>query len=398
MGSQLPRLGPAKDKFALAKQPLLFDEELAQRFDREQGDLDSLCADRELETPEAFAQNDYYGIAHLLKAYAGVEPSRSIRAVIPHGPYFNDDQVIQYERDADVPAAFVYPAYRDVLYSELGSKLVVPFSSPFVYADLLVKHRGKRAGTLFYPAHSTHRLTAVSDYEALADSLLDWPSERGPLRVMVYWRDYLLGHHVPFMERGISLVSAGHIFDPDFLLRQAYLLKQHEHVASNGLGSHMLYAIHAGCSVEYVAHEHSYSGDEEHLKTDAPALSYERQLAVENMKRLFSQRLDAPSEEQRSLSAEYLRTDALMSAPEMADLFAWLERVYRRGRIAVIVDRGERFGVLMPRTLRVVRHRGLRDQKRVLLRLEMGLRSVVSGAIAALRRVLPFLENVRVRR
>jgi len=376
----------------------LFNEDIAFRFSLEQDDLGALCAERELKTTEILRENDFYGIARLLKLYAGYSEARAIRAVVPHGIVLNDDQIIPYELDALLPAVLTYPDYRAPVYKAKSQMHAIPSASPFVYAARAVDFVGKRSGALFYPAHSTHRLTAMSDYAALADMLLGLGDEFGDISVMVYWRDYQLGHHQPFADRGFRIVSAGHMFDPDFMIRQAYLLKRHEFVLSNAVGSHLFYAAHAGCTVRFIEHEHEYGGDPQHLEHDAPRLSPSRRKAAEAIQTLFSARRSRPSDEQKTLVAEYLGVKHERSPRELADMLEWLDRLDRFGAIASLSRRKVPTGV--PRTPHRIVPCAVRRATRgmsILRLIETGLRSAVEWLIKMLRGVFPFLRDVRLR-
>src|SRR5690349_4329901 len=60
--------------------PCSRDEALAA-----QQDLDALCADRPFDPVELFRPNAYYGLARILKAYAGVREDRPLKIALPHG-------------------------------------------------------------------------------------------------------------------------------------------------------------------------------------------------------------------------------------------------------------------------------------------------------------------------
>ena len=218
-----------------------------------QNDLFQLCADRPLKTNEICRANAFYGIDTVLKRYAGLPQSYALKVVVPHGLHFTEDYVWESEAKALVPAVWCYPPYRERAYVSRTNKKVILSASPFVYVVEMLKNqpRPTRRGTIFFPAHSTHWNTVHMDFDCLAEELTHLDDEYKPITVCIYWRDFNLGRHIPFQERGLPIVSAGHIYDSDFLYRFYHLCSMHRYAASNGLGSHIFYSVKAGCSFFY---------------------------------------------------------------------------------------------------------------------------------------------------
>ena len=78
---------------------------------KDQQDLDSLCRDRPLETPELFGPNAFYGFDRALKTYC------------------------------DLPLILCYPPFRRHVYLRQTNKLVLPGASPFLYAKKVLEAR-----------------------------------------------------------------------------------------------------------------------------------------------------------------------------------------------------------------------------------------------------------------
>lgn len=216
----------------------------------EAGELSVVCRPRELSTIEIFEPNAFYGNDRVLKLYAGLPPDRSLKVVVPHGVVFNDSYLWEAERRALLPAVLAYSDERAQAYARATGKYPMRSAVPFAYVAKLLPPApaAERRGTLFFPSHSTHRITALADYAGMADMLAAMEERYRPVTVCIYWRDYELGRQLPFLHRGLRVVSAGHIFDPDFLFRLFHLLSRHRYAASNVPGSNLLYAVIAGCS------------------------------------------------------------------------------------------------------------------------------------------------------
>ncbi|MDP3181335.1 MAG: hypothetical protein Q8M54_00785 [Desulfobaccales bacterium] len=215
----------------------------------DQEDLAALCADRPLGTREIFLGNAFYGGDAILRAYSGYEGI--LKAVVPHGPYWIIPAVWNDEAEAPVPVIFFFNPIMQEAFEKETTKVVLPLAFPFLYVLELVKAqpRPARRGTIFFPGHSSHRATAKMDFAGLAARLAELADEYQPLTVCMFWKDYLLGYHRAFQERGMSLVSAGHMYDPDFLCRFYHLCSRHRYAASNyTLSSATFYAVKAGCA------------------------------------------------------------------------------------------------------------------------------------------------------
>lgn len=373
-------------------------QDVLERFESEQSDLGALCAARPLRTSELLAANDYYGMAATLKRYADYPDAKTIRAVIPHGVYLNDDQIIPYERTSLLPAVLAYPDYRAPVYARLARTPSVLSSAPFLYAEEMIPPPERRVGALYFPVHSTHRLSVAMDHAAIAEHILEWPDELGPVTVMMYWRDYELGYQRPYVDRGIPVASAGHMYDPMFLPRLAYLLKRHALLVTNGLGSHVFYGVQAGCAVRLVDHEYEYAGNPDHMATDAPTLSPERRKAAADIERAFSVDGWETTEEQRALTDYHLGSRHRRGPHELAELLDWLEHVDRYGlpfamRVpSTAAVHGDFVKTsAMPRAWR-------RSVRAVGERVTTTARAAVESAIAFVRKAVPALSRVRLRR
>ena len=215
-----------------------------------QENLAELCADRPLLTNETFPPNAFYGTAFILREYAQLPPHNALKVAVPHGTYLSESYLWEAEKMALVPMILCYPQYREGIYARETKKQVVPSAAPFVYLLELMKHQPERArmGTIFFPLHSTHHVTAEMNLTDLAQNLLKLEDKYRPITVCLYWRDYNLGRHLPFQKCGLRVVSAGHIYDPLFLFRFYHLCSTHRYAASNEIGSSLFYSVKAGCS------------------------------------------------------------------------------------------------------------------------------------------------------
>ena len=292
-------------------------------------DIDRVCRSRDLSTSEVFEPNAYYGNDIVLKRYAGLPADSSLKVVVPHGIVFDRTYVWDAERRAPLPAVLAYGGHRAVAYSRHTRKLIVRSAVPFAYlATMLGEEAKPRSGTLFFPSHSTHRITAQSDFAGMAERLAGMDARHQPVTVCIYWRDHELGRHLPFIERGLRVVSAGHIYDPAFLFRLYYLCQEHRYAASNHIGSSLLYSVLAGCSFFLVpGFGVTYAGAAAHLASDLSHVSDMRDVLTG----AFAVPHDATSASQSDLVADVGGLNHLMSPHTLREVMAMADQLDRLG-------------------------------------------------------------------
>jgi hypothetical protein len=304
----------------------------------DQRDLVRLCADRPLNTVEIFPPNAYYGNALVLKRYAGLPPDYPLRAVVPHGVYGHQRHVWDAEIRVPLPAVLCYTAHKQREYQAATRKFVIPSAHPYLYLLRLVEKQPlpERSGTIVFPSHSSHHVTADADFEGIAESLARLSDEFLPVTVCMYWRDFNLGHHRPFAARGMRIVSAGHIFDPHFLYRLHHLCSMHRFACSDTPGSYVMLAVKSGCS--FFALDPSQGKDSLAFQLPPPNPPGDRSSVevdvqparLPDLKRLFGEARGRTTPEQLRavdyyLGAAYLRSqEALRTELKNLERLDWL--------------------------------------------------------------------------
>ncbi|GAB1543055.1 hypothetical protein NUACC21_57290 [Scytonema sp. NUACC21] len=300
-----------------------------------QNNLYHLCLNSHFQTHEFFFGNAFYGNDFILKQYAGLPETYPLKAVIPHGVYLGDS-IWEAEIYSPLPVIFAYPSYHEKTYINLIqkntiNKVVIPSASPFLYLVELLKEYPKpeRKGTIFFPAHSTHHVIVQADWERLAEELLNLSEEYQPVTVSIYWKDFELGRHIPFQKRGMRIVSAGHMFDKNFLLRFYHLCSTHRYSASNEIGSNLFFSIKAGCSYFYMdKFQYYYTAEsEEILKRDVhPTISGRDEV----LKSLFKNPKPCMTIEQLKTVDSYLGAEYLKSPEELRQQLLYAEELFKK--------------------------------------------------------------------
>jgi hypothetical protein len=237
---------------------------------------------------------------------------------------------------------------------------------PFAYAEVLAGpvQADARHGTLFFPGHSTHRVTSSADFEGMAEALTRLGSRFQPVSVCIYWRDQQLGRHRPFVDRGLPVVSAGHMYDPDFLFRLLDLLRRHRYAASNEAGSTLVYSVIAGCRFFLLS---DFAATRSGLPQDLQRDVSKRDPLVDEIWAIFGEPSDEVTKGQKALVRALAGLDHVLTPEQLRNCFLAAERLDRFG-LAYAEELGGLAWTLPPGPVRALRRAG----RRVL--------SVLSGA------------------
>lgn len=293
-------------------------------------ELQALCRDRQLVTPELHPSNDFYGHAHLLKRYAGIPSASSLKAAVEHGVMIRDD-FWEADLETELP---VFLCARG-LHAEDYQRRVGGRKRAFAVGPLLHYVTQSFAGPsdrclLVFPAHSTHRVQARFDAQALAARIEVVGRDFNRIQICVYWKDLLEGLDRPFMERGFECVTAGHMYSPDFLPRLKALLCGSSAVLTNEVGTHVLYATLLRKPVWIDRQPVAYTAaTEQILSTDAPEfLSHPNYV---RLLELFSVLRGEVTAEQWSFVADLCGVASARSPAGLREILEQAEVDYRRG-------------------------------------------------------------------
>ncbi len=219
-------------------------------FNYNQDNLELICKDIPQETPEKHSSNDFYGQASILKKYAGVDENKPLYFVYEHSVPFITDKVWSQDLNSEYRMICTASEIRNQAYRKMVDKSVKvsTIGSPIYYASKVYETlhpnniKKRRKGTLVFPAHSTHHIKVNFDIEKYAKTLKKLPEKFQPVVVCMYWKNFLEEQHLPYLELGIPVVSAGHMYDKLFLLRLYELLSQFEYATSNTIGTYLFYS------------------------------------------------------------------------------------------------------------------------------------------------------------
>lgn len=202
--------------------------------------------------------NHFYGHAHILARYCGLDEERPPRmhGYLQHGWNIGDGLAPGTPYVAGSPV-FVWSEQTRRRAWSLGRRNVLVTGAPWVYllameSELGVVPDEERVGTIWYPFHGWEGQHVRGDHRGLIAMIKD--VEPGPVTICLYWQEYHNRRIRRLYEKADFRVVChgyrGHWWertDVRFLYKQLVELRRHRRVASNRVSSAIFYGTLAGC-------------------------------------------------------------------------------------------------------------------------------------------------------
>ena len=267
--------------------------------------------------------NHFYGHAHVLAEYCGLDPADPprIEGFLQHGWNVVDGlgTAVTYEPGRPI---FVWSDQVRRRAWSMGRRHAVVIGAPFLY--LLARATAgpeKRAGTIWYPFHGWEGQQVKGQHQRLVDEIRE--TEDGPLTFCLYWNEYRNDRIRAAYEKAGRVICHGYrgqnYLDTDtrFLHHQLGELRSHRRVASNRLSSAVLYGVAAGC-------DPAVYGDPMHLeREDRPTAERIRRQWPE----LHGKNVDAAVARESAMAE--LGDGYLASPAELRLMLGWAARAAR---------------------------------------------------------------------
>jgi|GEM_PF-3676489 len=221
------------------------------RYD--QSNLKKVCSERPLDWSEYHHMNHFHGNQSIIAEYAGLAPSCPLPVGIEHAIPYDLEEAYSYDVTSGLDTFLAVHEKSARLYLDKGIDKAVPVGFSYLYAlELYGRKHGpqpevSRRGTIFFPDKSTLLMETDFDRHSLAQLLLSLPEQYQPVVVCIYWKDYVRGTHLPFLDVGLPVVSAGHIMDAEFQLRLYDLCRHFKYSAANDLAGSFTMSVLSGC-------------------------------------------------------------------------------------------------------------------------------------------------------
>jgi hypothetical protein len=208
--------------------------------------------------------NHFYGHAHVLAGYCGLDPEHPPRidGYVQHGWNVVDGLGAGTPYVSGRPI-FVWSEQTRRRAWSMGRRYATVIGAPFLYLlSTQPASQAPREGTIWYPFHGWEGQHIAGDHQRLIDEILE--TEDGPVTFCLYWHEFRddrvrrryeqAGRVICHGYRGLRWLDT----DTKFLHNQLAELRAHRRVASNRLSSAVLYGAATGC-------EPAVYGDPMHL-------------------------------------------------------------------------------------------------------------------------------------
>lgn len=289
-----------------------------------------LSADiNELRTFERYICNDFYGNISSIKEYIGMKQIRSSNIAVEHGIYYADHF---WGNDVESGMAILFtPSRRRVgVLSKVTNQKIYPIGPLIHYAkeilsdDFIEAEKIKNGKTLLvFPVHSTHHNEVKYDDKDFCKEIekIKKREQFATVLICLYWKDILRGYAKNYLDFGFKCVTAGHIYDMNFLPRLKSIIKIADMTMSNSVGTHIGYCVYLNKSHYIVDTEYEY--DIKNYKNEAREFmeKYKRDEGIERIKKVFSEYNEEITEEQKRIVEEFWGTNCIRTVDEMRELF-----------------------------------------------------------------------------
>lgn len=286
-----------------------------------------------LITCESHRTNDYYGQAATLKRYCGIDNKNSLKCVITHGADLFD-HITDCDADSKLPGIITMSkGARKEIYTRANNKKhwaigpYISYAESFLSEDKL-KQEHERLGKniLFFPNHSTHHFTVNFNVEAVCKTIKQLAGNYDRIRVCLYWKDVQLGYYKTYQNFGFECVSAGHIYDNNFLRRLKSIIELSDVTVSNSVGTSLGYSIYMNKPHYLIKQKYDYEAD--HIAKE----NIEKQKLLENKLEMFydifGEFKETISLEQYEIVDRYWGTSCIKTKDGLKKIFDECERIY----------------------------------------------------------------------
>lgn len=193
--------------------------------------------------------NNYYGLSFSFQNYIGKYGYLS--TYIEHG-LFIGEHIREDSLNWHTSSILTFSNYRKNILKKYTNKEIITVGPYIHYAEnyisleemnVLRKKLGKVL--LVFPSHSIKNINAVYDEDFLIKEIDKIKEDFDTVMICLYWRDTLnLKLVEKYEEQGYIIVSAGNIYDSNFLSRLKSIITLSKFTISNFVGTHIGYCVY----------------------------------------------------------------------------------------------------------------------------------------------------------
>jgi tetratricopeptide (TPR) repeat protein/predicted O-methyltransferase YrrM len=299
-------------------------------------ELLDIARDRQLQSPELYKPNDYYGHATILKRYANLPPCYTLKCSIEHGPSI-DNIIWDNDLNAPLPGMLIFaPRRLPQLRGRTNRALfaigpLMQYAEPDLTEERLAAER-KRLGRnlLVFPGHSTHWADSQYDLDGFCKKIAAIARDFDSVRICLGWKEVLRGQMELFEKHGFECVTAGHMFDPWFHSRLKTIIMLAHTAYTNDPGSHVGYCVLFDKPVWVEPVEIEWKTDIAELKKFYAQHKGASTHSRANVIRLFAGRPGAVTGEQRAFVNHFWGAATRRTPEELRTILEILEDMYAK--------------------------------------------------------------------
>lgn len=234
---------------------------------------------------EIYDSDSYYGLSHILKEFSGYK--YLIASEIEHGVYFgrgNSDSI------KVMPTVITFGNERKKILRSKTTRPVLTIGPYIQYLqhnypiEQLKRELGKTI--LVFPIHTLETISVdyeINEFINFIDTVKEAENVQTVL-VSLYFND--ISKWAPRYEKaGYRVVCSGYRTDIDFLQRQKAFYEVSDLVVTNGVGTHIGYAVYCGKPVSLFEQQYQYSFQNPERIKDAMPFA-EEEIASSNVEKV----------------------------------------------------------------------------------------------------------------
>ena len=192
-------------------------------------------------------QVEMYGFGKELRKYCFLPSKFPLRIKSQHGIVLWSTPSL-HELNSELPFMLVFSKRHQLAWEKISKKpcFIIPHPFYLYRTRKKIRPRNDRSGSLFFLSHSTFSKETDINFVQIIKQLKNLPEEFKPVTICLHFVDILKDKHLLFEKAGFECVTAGHMFNKDFVSNFYDILTNFKYAISNDIGSHTFYSIELG--------------------------------------------------------------------------------------------------------------------------------------------------------
>lgn len=288
---------------------------------------------KELRTVEKYHQNDFYYNAYILKKYCEYDIKKPLACTTEHIGIALDSYIWELDVNDNIPLIVTMSDFRkDVISNKVSVPVYsigpyIAYAEPFLSENKFKYYKNKLGKCLtVFPTHSTHWVDVSYDTEAFCKKIKEIKNAYSfdSVRICLYWKDIINGFHKIYQDNGFKCVSAGHIYEKNFLPRLKSIIELSDVTMSNAYGTHVAYSFclnkpHFLFKQEY---NHKVHKRDDQMKEIKRSVIQENNILFENLFGIYKEKI---TKEQKTFAEKFFSPQNTKTKEELYNIFTQAE-------------------------------------------------------------------------